>query len=96
MNLSAMTPDELVQHAEIFATTDLERCLLAAIAKIREEADREIEEAERRSPSSNLETDLWIAESSLEEAHELLARIADGDEEALAECRKYYGTREAA
>ena len=96
MNLSALTPDELVQHAESFAATELERCLVAAVAKIREEAAREIADAENRSPSSNLERDLWIAESSLEEAQELLDRIADGDEQALAECRKSYGTKEAA
>ena len=96
MNLSALTPDELVQHAEIFAATELERCLVAAFAKMREEAARQIEEANRNWEVDDLEHDLWIAESSLEEAHELLDRIADGDEQALAECRKSYGTKEAA
>lgn len=91
MNITAMTPAELVQHAEIFATTELERCLLAAITKIRDDGEREIAEAQRAiSDAAELEDDLHEVREELEAAEELLRGIAAGDEAAMAKFRLLY------
>lgn len=91
MNLSAMTPAELVQHAEIFATTELERCLLAAIDKIRDDAGREIAAAQRAiSDARELGDDLCDAREDLHREKQLLRGIAAGDEAAMAKFRLLY------
>lgn len=95
MNLSAMTPAELVQHAEIFATTELERCLLAAITKIRDDVEQEVTEAQRAiSDAAELEDDLNDALNDalddLHRAEQMLRGIAAGDEAAMAKFRLLY------
>lgn len=91
MNLSAMTPAELVQHAENFATTELERCLLAAITKIREEVEEEVNKAQRAiSDARELEDDLCDALEDLHREKQLLRGIAAGDEAAMAKFRLLY------
>lgn len=91
MNLSAMTPAELVQHAENFATTELERCLLAAITKIREEADQEVAEAQSAiRDARELRDDLCDAQDALHLERQLLRGIAAGDEAAMAKFRLLY------
>lgn len=91
MNLSALTPAELVQHAEIFATTELERCLLAAIAEIRDDAGREIAAAQRAiSDAAELRDILFDARDDLHRERRLLRDIAAGDEAAMAKFRLLY------
>lgn len=97
MNLTAMTSSELLQHAEIYAQTELERCLVAAVAKARDEAEAaDSEEVEQlQQEVDDLELDLHLARRDLSRSADLLRRIADGDEAALAECRESYGTKTA-
>lgn len=91
MNLTAMTPAELVQHAEIFATTELERCLLAAITKIREEVEEEVNEARYATIAAReLEEDLDYERELRADANALLMGIAAGDEAAMAKFRLQY------
>lgn len=91
MNLSAMTPAELVKHAEIFAATELERCLLAAITKIRDDVEQEVTEAQRAiSDAAELEDDLNEALDELHRKEQLLRGIAAGDDAAMAKFRMLY------
>lgn len=95
MNLTALTVSELLQHAEIYAQTELERCLVAAVATIRDEAEAaESDEIERlQQEVDGLERDLRLAERDTSRCEDLLRRIAEGDKSALTECRESYGTK---
>lgn len=87
--LRLMTPDEVVAHAELFATTDLERALLEAIEHFEMDLDDKVTDAENSRDEATEERDevqakLDDARKRMTEAHALLLTLVGDSDEARA------------